>query len=133
MAPVSFHGVLDLRFSGFIRRGEPFFVMKRASREKGPGEELVQWLNKDQGLLAECLRLEVEYLKVLFDPLDGGGRVQIRPYGGSLIQMALPPLKYHVKLIREQAELFLSVMERIGNLYQSFQATDGLESIPTPT
>ena len=47
-------------------------------------------------------------------------KIQVRPYGGSLLKIILPPLNYHVRLIPEQAVLILAVMKRIAGIIKDF-------------
>jgi hypothetical protein len=122
LAPVSFCGTLELHFAGLVKKGNPSFVLKGGPLKNRAVSGWVLRLNGDQDLMADCLKLDIEFLRILFDPLDGWGRVQAGPYGGSLIRLYLPPLNYHVKLIKEQALLLLSVLQRIGNAYHDFQA-----------
>ena len=107
---------LELRYSGFIKKGRPFFAPV-GSKELGNNRDGVdQFLNQDQGLLEECWRLEIEFLKIRFDPQHQIWKVQVRPYGGSFLKILLPPLKYHVILIKDQAVLIFSVMKKIAHL-----------------
>ncbi|MBI5586420.1 MAG: DUF3156 family protein [Deltaproteobacteria bacterium] len=120
LAPVAFSGTMKLNYSGLLRKGAPFFTFKDPHGVKTPGRGLVRMVNDDQGLREECLRLDLEFLEVHFDPLAGWARVRISPYGGSLIHVFLPPLNYHVKLMQEQTMLLLSVMQRLGQLCYRF-------------
>ena len=121
LVPVSFCGTVELRFAGLVKKGNPSFSLKGGPSKNKAVSGWVRRLNGDQDLMAECLKLDIEFLRILFDPLDGWGRVQAGPYGGSLIHLYLPPLKYHVKLIKEQALLLLSVLGRIGNAFHDLQ------------
>ncbi len=107
---------LELRYAGFIRKGKPFFALRGYSQPKGPEGGIISLLHSDQDLLEECWKLEVEFLKILFEPLEGSCKIQVRPYGGSLLRIILPPLHYHVQLIPEQAVLILAVMKKIAGI-----------------
>ena len=111
---------LELRYAGFIRKGEPFFAPRGYSKPKGPEGGIISLLHSDQGLLEECWKLEIEFLKILFEPLEGSCKIQVRPYGGSLLRIIMPPLHYHVRLVPEQAVLILSVMKRIAGIIKDF-------------
>jgi hypothetical protein len=111
---------LELRYAGFIRKGEPFFALRGNSKPKGPEGGIISLLHSDHGLLEECLKLEIEFLKIRFEPLEGSCKIQVRPYGGSLLRITMPPLHYHVRLVPEQAVLILAVMKRIGGIIKDF-------------
>jgi hypothetical protein len=112
----SVRGRIELRYSGFIKKGKPFFTFVPVRRETCDGNGVLQLLNGDQRLIEECKRLEIEFLKVFFDFQEKTWRVQVRPYGGSYIKILLPPLNYQVVLVKEQAKLVFSVMKRIAEL-----------------
>jgi len=112
----SVSGKMELRYSGFIKKGKPFFVSIPARKEKRDRNGVLQLLNGDGRLIEECRSLEIEFLKVYFDFQEKVWRVQVRPYGGSYIKILLPPLKYQVVLVKEQAKLVFSVMKRIAEL-----------------
>jgi hypothetical protein len=42
--------------------------------------------------------------------------MEMRPYGGSFIHLMLPPMRYNVMLVEEQADLIFSIMKRIAEL-----------------
>ncbi len=107
---------MELRYSGFIKKGRPFFVPIPARKENCNRNGVLQLLNGDQRLIEECRSLEIEFLKVYFDLQEKAWRVQVRPYGGSYIKLLLPPLNYQVVLVKEQAELVFSAMKRIAEL-----------------
>jgi hypothetical protein len=116
LVPVSVAGSLELGYRGFVRKGKPYFALK-GSKDHGVLENrILAVLNNNQGLLESCRGLEVEFLKILFDPREGSARIRVRPYGGSLLRIMLPPLHYHVRLIPEQATLILKVMNQIGGI-----------------
>jgi hypothetical protein len=116
LAPVSSAGSLELGYTGLVRKGRPFFALK-GSKDGGVIERrIMAVLNNQQSLLDACRGLEVEFLKILLDPREGSARIQVRPYGGSLLRIMLPPLHYHVRLIPEQAALIMTVMNRIGGI-----------------
>jgi hypothetical protein len=107
---------MELRYSGFIRKGKPFFISLPSKKVQNKGNRALNLLSEDPPLLAGCWKLDLEFLKVFFDFGEGAWRVQVRPYGGSFIKVLLPPLQYNVPLSGEQAELILSVMKRIAEL-----------------
>lgn len=116
LVPVSVAGILELGYKGFVRRGKPYFAL-RGSHDQGVLENrILAILNNSQGLLEACRGLEVEFLKIFFDPREGTAKIQVRPYGGSLLRIMVPPLHYHVRLIPEQAALIMTVMNRIGGI-----------------
>ena len=85
---------LELRYSGFIRKGRPFFA-RPGSKESGNNRDgVLTILNQDQSLLEECWKLEIEFLKIMVDPKQQIWKVQVRPYGGSFLKILLPPLKF---------------------------------------
>ena len=67
-APVLPSGSLELRYSGFIRKGRPFFALRGHSEPQGTESGIISLLHSDQGLLEECWKLEIEFLRILFDP-----------------------------------------------------------------
>jgi hypothetical protein len=116
LAPVSIAGDLELRYSGLLRKGRPFFALKGCKDEGRVDPRIMAVLNDNQSLLDACWGLEVEFLKILFEPLEGSVRIQVRPYGGSLLRIMVPPLHYHVRLIPDQAALIMTVMSQIGGI-----------------
>jgi hypothetical protein len=116
LVPVSSAGSLELGYAGLVRKGRPFFALKGSKDEGLMERRLIAVLNNRQSLLDACWGLEVEFLKILFDPREGSARIQVRPYGGSLLRIMVPPLHYHVRLIPEQAALIMTVMNRIGGI-----------------
>jgi hypothetical protein len=107
---------MELRYSGFFRKGKPFFIPVPPKMADSSGNRALKILNQDQALLNACWKLDVEFLRVFFDPGEKAWKVQVRPYGGSFIKIVLPPLQYNVLLSREQTEIILSVINRIGEL-----------------
>jgi len=107
---------IELRYSGFIKKGKSFFASVPARKEDCDRNGVLQLLNRDQPLIEICRRLEIEFLKVYFDFQEKVWRVQVKPYGGSYIKIILPPLNYQVVLVKEQADLIFSVMKRIAEL-----------------
>lgn len=107
---------IELRYSGFFKKGKPFFISVLSKKAVNNGNRVLQLLNGDQGLIEDCWKLDIEFLRVFFDFQEKAWRIQLRPYGGSFIKMILPPLNYNVLLVREQAELILSVMKKIVGL-----------------
>lgn len=116
LVPVSIAGSLELGYRGLVRKGKPFFALKGSEDEGLMERHMIAVLNNQQSLLDACGGLEVEFLKILFEPREGSARIQVRPYGGSLLRILLPPLHYHVRLIPEQATLILKVMNQIGQI-----------------
>ena len=107
---------IELRYSGFFKKGRPFFTPIPLEKAGDNGNVVLRLLNQDEGLIEECWKLDLEFLKVFFDPQEESWKVQVRPYGGSFIQIMLPPLRYNVMLVKEQAELIFSIMKRIAEL-----------------
>ena len=107
---------IELRYSGFLRKGKPFFVPVPAKGRKGKEDTVLRLLNEDQFLVEQCWKLDIEFLKLSFDPVETVWTLRLRPYGGSYVYMMFPPMRYNVVLVREQADLILSVMERVGRL-----------------
>jgi len=107
---------MELRYSGFFRKGRPFFASVPSKKAKDRGSKTLKILNDDPSLVNACWKLDVEFLKVFFDPGEKAWKIQMKPYGGSFIKIVLPPLQYNVLLSREQTETILSVMNRIGEL-----------------
>jgi hypothetical protein len=104
---------MELRYSGFFRKGKPFFLSVPSKKADDSGSRALKIVNEDRSLLDECWKLEVEFLRVFFDFGEKAWKVQVRPYGGSFIKIVLPPLQYRVPLGQEQTVLILSVMKRI--------------------
>ncbi len=107
---------IELRYSGFFRKGKPYFVSVPSEKPKTQGRGVLPLLNGDSLLIEQCWKLEIEFLRLFFDFEEKIWKVQVRPYGGSYIKIVLPPLHYHVALVQEQAALIVSVMKRIGEL-----------------
>jgi len=106
-------GRIELRYSGFFKKGKPFF--RTIPLKKGSSDEdgVLKLLNGDQRLIQECSKLDIEYLRLFIDSREEVWKVEVKPYGGSLIHMMLPPMRYNVILIKNQAELILSIMKNI--------------------
>lgn len=107
---------IELRYSGFFRKGNPFFITvstRKANDNKG---ETLPLLNGDQRLIEECSKLDMEFLRLFFDPGKEVWKIEIRPYGGSFIHIMFPPMRYDVILVKEQADLIFSIMKRIAEL-----------------
>jgi hypothetical protein len=104
---------MELRYSGFFRKGKPFFLSVSSKKADDRGSRALKMVNEDRSLLDECWKLDIEFLRVFFDFGEKAWKVQVRPYGGSFIKIVLPPLQYRVPLGQEQTELILSVMKRI--------------------
>ena len=70
-SPVLPSGSLELRYSGFIRKGKPFFALSGHSETKGTERGLISLLHRDQSLLEKCWKLEIEFLNnPLFDMME---------------------------------------------------------------
>jgi hypothetical protein len=106
-------GRMELRYSGFFRKGRPFFISVPSKKTDDRGRRVLSMVNEDRSLLNECRKLDVEFLKIFFDFGEKMWKLQVRPYGGSFIKIVLPPLQYSVPLGQEQTVLILSVMKRI--------------------
>ncbi len=113
-------GRIELRYSGFFRKGRPHFVSLPSKKSKTQDHGMLTLLNGDSLLIERCWKLEIEFLRLFFDFDEKMWKVQVRPYGGSFIKIALPPLQYHVALAQEQIALIVSVMERLGVLIARF-------------
>ncbi|MBM4338246.1 MAG: DUF3156 family protein [Deltaproteobacteria bacterium] len=109
-------GKIELRYSGFIRKGTPYFAYASSKKTGTDGNELLQLLNHDEDLIEQCKKLEIEFLNIFFDPQADFWTVQVRPYGGSFVHLMLPPMQYNVILVKEQADLIFSIMKRIAGL-----------------
>jgi len=107
---------MEFRYSGFFKKGRPFFTSVPLKKARDNGIVALRLLNQDEGLIEECWKLDLEFLKVFFDPQEEIWKVQVRPYGGSLIQIIFPPMRYNVILVKEQAELIFSIMKKIAEL-----------------
>ena len=107
---------IELRYSGFIRKGKPYFASLPSKKPTTLGHGILPLLNGDSSLIEQCWKLEIEFFRLFFDFGEKIWKIQVRPYGGSFIKIVLPPLHYHVVLVQEQAELIVSVMKRIGEL-----------------
>jgi hypothetical protein len=107
---------IELHYSGFIRKGTPYFAYISSKKTGINGNELFRLLNHDRDLIDQCWKLEIEFLRMFFDPQEDLWRVQARPYGGSFIHLLFPPMQYNVILVKEQADLIFSIMKRIAGL-----------------
>lgn len=107
---------IELRYSGFFKKGRPFFTSVPLKKVRDNGNEVLRLLNHDENLIEECWKSDLEFLKVFFDPQEEICKVQVRPYGGSYIHLMLPPMRYNVILVKEQAGLIFSIMKRIAEL-----------------
>ncbi|HBL23838.1 MAG TPA: hypothetical protein DDZ40_06940 [Deltaproteobacteria bacterium] len=107
----------ELCYSGMILKGSPFF---KRSRQKGNGQAgyLVKSLNQDQRILDMCKSLDTEFLRVFFDPKQGAWRIQIRPYGGSVVVLMFPPMRYKVMLPKGHAKGMYTVLKSIASVIQ---------------
>lgn len=104
---------VELRYSGFFRKGKPFFISVPSKKTDDRARRVLRMVNEDRSLLNECWKLDVEFLRVFFDFGEKMWKLQVRPYGGSFIKIVLPPLQYSVPLGQEQTGFILSVMKRI--------------------
>ncbi len=106
-------GRMELRYSGFFRKGKPFFISVPSKKTDDRGRRVLSMVSEDRSLLNECWKLDVEFVKLFFDFGEKMWKLQVRPYGGSFIKTVLPPLQYRVPLGQDQTVLILSVMKRI--------------------
>ncbi len=109
---------IELRYSGFIKKGNAFFTsvpLKKRGNRHG-GNRVLQLLNEDHRLIEQCSKLESEFLRLSFDSQEEVLKVEMRPYGGSFIHLMFPPMHYSAILVKEQADLILSIMKRIAEL-----------------
>jgi hypothetical protein len=111
---------IELRYSGFLKKGTPSFVPVSAKGGKGKEDAILRLLNENQTLIERCWKLDIESLKLSFDPADRVWTLLLRPFGGSYIYVMFPPMRYNVILVRDQADLLLSVMEQIARLLGNF-------------
>ena len=58
---------MELRYSGFFKKGKPFFISVPSKKAENSGSGALNILNEDPPLLDECWKLDVEFLKVFFD------------------------------------------------------------------
>jgi Protein of unknown function (DUF3156) len=107
---------MELRYSGFINKGTPCFSYVSSKNAGTNGNAVLRLLNNDQDLIEKCRKLDIEFLQVFFDPQEEIWKVQVRPYGGSFVHLLLPPMRYNVILVKEQADLIFSIMKRIAGL-----------------
>lgn len=107
----------ELCYSGMILKRSPFF---KRSRRKGIEQTgyLVQSLNQDQHILNMCKNLDTEFLQVFFDSVQGVWRIRIRPYGGSVVVLMFPPMRYKVMLPKGHAKEMYAVLKAIASVIQ---------------
>jgi hypothetical protein len=110
---------IELRYSGFVKKGTPYFACASSTKAEADGNALLRLLNEDQTLIETCRKVDIEFLKVFFDGTEEEWKVQVRPYGGSFVHLLLPPMRYNVILVKEQAALIFSVMKRIAERINS--------------
>lgn len=104
----------ELRYSGFIARGMPFFRPMKERRKKVCDASLAKGLNRNKRLLGVCRDLDLEHLRVFYDHQEEIWRIQARPYGGSVVQFMLPPMSYNVTLPKGHTEGILMAMKEIA-------------------
>jgi hypothetical protein len=107
---------IELRCSGFFKKGRPFFVAVPSKKREDNGDVVLQLLNQEESLIESCWKSDLEFLKIFFDPQNKIGIIQVRPYGGSFIHLLFPPMRYNVVLVKNQAELILSIMKNIAQV-----------------
>ncbi len=107
---------IELRYSGFFKKGRPFFIPVRSKKGRDNGNVVLRLLNQEESLIEECGELDLEFLKIFFDPHEEIWKVQVRPYGGSFIHLLFPPMRYNVTLAKEEASLIFSIMKRVAQL-----------------
>ncbi|MCB2185576.1 MAG: DUF3156 family protein [Deltaproteobacteria bacterium] len=103
-------GKLRLTYQGSLRKGRPVF---KTARGGGP-EGLAARLNQDQELLDLLAKQDLEYLKIFWDGDLERWRALARPLGGSFIWVALPPIRYRVKLPEGHDQYMVKAMDRIA-------------------
>ncbi len=103
-------GMLLLSYRGSLRKGQPWF---KTARRGGP-EKLASLLNEDQKLLELLAKQDLEYLKIHWDGQMKRWRALARPLGGSYIWVALPPMRYRVKLPTGHDQYMVEAMDRIA-------------------
>lgn len=109
----------ELFYSGFMVKGMPFFKpMKGKKKEKPRDVSLVNRLNGNYHLLGICRNLDLEHLRILYDHQEEIWKIQARPYGGSVVEFMLPPMRYNVVLPKGHTEGMLAVMKEIADVLQ---------------
>lgn len=110
----------ELAYSGIVLKGAPFF---KPPKKTSPGKEglLVQALNRDQHILDMCRSIDAEFLRVFFDYRQEVWRIQMRPYGGSVVALMFPPMRYKVMLPRGHAQVMYAVLKGIASVIQKLQ------------
>lgn len=110
---------VELQYAGFFLKGMPFF---KPVRGKGTSPEksvlLANRLNGDKFLLDACRGLDLEFLRVFYDGQEEAWKIQMRPYGGSMVCLMFPPMSYNVALPKGHGEKIICVMRRIADLLQ---------------
>ncbi len=111
-------GIVELRFSGFIKKGNAFFILIPLKKKSNTNNanRVLQILNGEQYLIEQCSKLDCEFLRLFFNSQEKVLKTELRPYGGSLIHLQFPPMRYNVDLVNEQAVLILSIMKKIAEL-----------------
>jgi len=109
----------EIMYSGLIRKGKPRFrEVRRRNGRSGPGLLLCDLLNSREDILDACWTLDLEFLRVSFDPQEQLWKIMLRPYGGSLVWVMIPPMKYNVVLPRNHAETMVGIVIEIARLIQ---------------
>jgi hypothetical protein len=111
---------IELRYSGFFKKGRPFFIPVPSKKGGDNGNVVLRLINQEENLIEQCGKLDLEFLKIFFDPQEEIWKVQVRPYGGSFIHILFPPMRYNVMLVKGQAELIFSIMKSIAGLVSSY-------------
>jgi len=110
----------EMVYSGLVRKGKPHFRISSEAQDMqhDKGRLLCDLLNSQQCILDTCRLLDMEFLKVFFDPQEQVWKILLRPYGGSLVWVMIPPMKYNVVLPGDHAKAILSVTKMIAQLIQ---------------
>jgi hypothetical protein len=106
----------ELCYSGFFLKGKPFFSLSKKSKNASSDEAVNRLLNSNRKILEECAKLDLELLKVFYDEPQKIWKIQVQPYGGSLVSLMLPPMHYNVELSMDHAARIFSVMCEIAML-----------------
>lgn len=107
----------ELFYPGYVVRQRPFFkAVEKQKNGQQSSAALVEALNRNSRLLDACRNLDLEYLRVFYDQQEEVWRIQVRPYGGSLVHIMLPPMRYNVILPKGHAEEIMVVIKHIAAL-----------------
>jgi hypothetical protein len=107
----------ELFYRGILASRKPFFkLMKGRKNGQQSSAVLVEALNGSTRLLDASSKLDLEYLKVSYDQEEEIWNIHVRPYGGSLVHLMFPPVRYNVMLPKNHAEGIMAVMKLIAAL-----------------